>query len=354
MPVEELSFQEVEELLESVINNKQLVKIPNRNGEVTFLVFSHPSSNDILASRYFREKALIEAAKEELPSRADIDAIIKARGFGQEDTQQIADLEGKIDAQRRLLSLTKIEGRRKPIEETIAGLSLEVAKLKAKNEHLYAMTQEFKADEESLLFLSWAASYKIDGDKYWSTFQDFENETDLVLRHGLVEKFAYFNRGFPVSKIRYLARHVLWRIRYTAGLKLGGPVFPQGLHDLTPDQQSLLYWSNYYQSIYEMLPDDQPDDDIIKDDEALDAYMESYFKQREKDRNQGRLKRGSGAKGKLGASEADEVIITPNHPDYLKMSYSEERVKAGAASDVQVVAPNSRRARNMRAARRGR
>jgi hypothetical protein len=349
---EELSFQEVEQLLESVINNKQLVHVKGRTGTDKFLVFSHPSSNDILSSRYFRENALIAAAKEELPSRKDVDALIESRGLGHTDKQQISDLEGKIDAQRRLLSLTKLEGRRKPIQDTIQGLSLEVSKLKAKNEHLYSMTQEFKADEESLLFLTWAASHSIDGAKYWPTFQDFEDETDLFLRGNIIEQFAYFNRGTAVSKIRYLARHVLWRIRYTAGLKLGGPLFPQGLHDLTPDQQSLLYWSNYYQSIYEMLPDDQPDDDIIKDDEALDSYMESYFQQREKDRNQGRLKRGSGARGK--ASEADEVIITPNHPDYLKMSYSEERVKAGKASDVQVVAPNSKRARNMRAARRGR
>ena len=352
MAVEELSFQEVEELLESVINNKQLVKVKARGGVDRFLVFSHPSSNDILASRYFREQALIAAAKEELPSRADMEALIESRGFGSVDKQQIAELEAKVEAQRRLLNLTKIEGRRKPIEETIGRLSLELHQLKAKNEHLFAMTQEFKADEESLLFLAWAAAHKIDGAKNWPTFQDFENETDLPLRSNVVEKFAYFNRGVSVKKIRYLARHVLWRIRYTAGLKLGGPLFPQGLHDLTPDQQSLLYWSNYYQSIYEMMPDDQPDDDIIKDDEALDSYMESYFKGREKDRNQGRLKRGSGKRDK--ATEADEVIITPNHPDYLKMTYSEERIKAGTSSDVQVVAPNSRRARNMRAARRGR
>lgn len=351
---DELSFQEVEELLESVINNKQLSKVRARGGVDRFLVFSHPSSHEILTSRYFRENALIEAEKEGLPSKKDIDELIEQRGLGDTDKDKIAELEGKIEAQHRLLKLTRIEGRRAPIEEAIAKLSSEIAELKAKNEHLYAMTREFKADEESLLFLTWAASHKITGEKYWPTFKDFESETDLIFRSHSIEKFAYFNRGLSVKKIRYLARHVLWRIRYSAGLKLGGPLFPQGLHDLTPDQQSLLYWSNYYQSIYEMLPDDQPDDDIIKDDEALDSYMESYFKQREQDRNSGRLKRRSGGEGKLEASKSQELIITPNHPEYLHMAYTEERVKAGVASDVEVVAPNSRRARNRRSARRGR
>ena len=155
------------------------------------------------------------------------------------------------------------------------------------------------------------------------------------------------NRCILVFSSRSLSRHVLWRIRYTAGLKIGGPLFPQGLHSITPDQQNLLYWSNYYQSIYEMLPDEQPDEDIINDDDALDAYMERYFKEREADRNDGRLKRSSGNKGRLSAKETDEVLITSNNPEFLNMDYSEKRVQnAEGGADVEVISPNSRRARN--------
>ena len=350
----ELSYQEVEELLESVINNQKLVQTTNNQGD-EFVILSHPSSKDILSSRYVRKRALIEAAKEELPSRADIEELIEERDIGKKDAIEISELEGKIKAQQRLLNITKIEGRRKPIEETIGRYEAELIALRAKTEHLFALTQEFRADEESLLFLAWAASHKMTGEKYWDSFESFEAETDLIFRNSLIEQFAYFNRGLSSAYIRYLARHVLWRIRYTAALKIGGPLFPQGLPDLTPDQQSLLYWSNYYQSIYEMMPDDQPDDDTINDDEALDAYMEAYFKQREQERSGGRLKRRSGGKGKLSAEASDEVIVTTNHPDYLQTVYSDRRAKPGeGASEVEVVAPNSRRARNMRQAKRNR
>jgi hypothetical protein len=348
----ELSFQEVEELLESVINNRKLVKLNSKKGD-KFIILSHPSAQDILAGRYIRERALLEAIKEELPSREDIEKLIEERQLGQGDKRSISELEAKIKAQQRLLNMTRIEGRRKPIEETIACYEEELTSIKAKSEHLFVLTQEFRADEESMWYLAWAASFEISGERCWSSFEAFEAETDLALRSSIMEQFAKFNRGLPASHIRYLARHVLWRIRYTAGLKLGGPVFLRGLHDLTPDQQSLLYWSNYYQSIYEMLPDDQPDEDTINDDEELDAYMEAYFKQREQERNQGRLKRRSGGKGKLSAETSDEVIVTTNHPEYLSMAYSEDRVKSGADNpDVQIVSPNSRRARNMRAAKR--
>ncbi len=350
----ELSYQEVEELLESVINNQKLVQTSSNKGEI-FIVFSHPSAHDILLSRFIRKRALIEAAKEELPSRADIEALIEEREIGKADIGKIAELEGKIKAQERLLNITKIEGRRKPIEEIIARCAQELVELRAKSDHLFVLTQEFRADEESVLYLAWAASHKITGERYWPTFESFEAETDLGFRSSLIDQFDNFNRGISISYIRYLSRHVLWRIRYSAALKIGGPLFPQGLHDLTPDQQSLLYWSNYYQSIYEMLPDERPDDDITNDDEALDAYMEAYFKQREQERSGGRIKRRSGGKGKLSAETSDEVIVTTNHPDYLQLAYSDKRAKAGEGqTEVEVVAPNSRRARNMRAAKRNR
>ena len=346
----ELSYQEVEELLECVINNKKLVQVDSLTGP-KFVVFSHPAAKDILGSRYTREKALIEATKEELPTREEMEETISKRGMLDQD--KIKELEDKIKAQQRLLSLTKIEGRRKSIEEVIEGMSKEIDDLRQQANYMYSMTREYRADEESLLYLAWAATHNFEGDKYWPTFQDFENETDIYFRTSVIDKYADFNRGLSTPEVRFLARHVLWRIRYTAGLKLGGSLFTRGLDDLTPDQQSLLYWSNYYHSIYEMLPDDQPDDDIINDDEALDAYMEAYFKRREEERNQGRLKRRSGGKGKLSAETSDEVIVTTNHPEYLNMAYTEERVKSGSGnSDVEVIAPNSRRARNRRAARR--
>jgi hypothetical protein len=351
---EELSFQEVEELLEGIVNNTKLVKVETQAGD-KHVVLSHPTAREVLLSRYRREKALIAAEQVGLPSREEITKQVEKRKTSIKDKEAIATLEGQVEAQRRLLLLTKIPGRKKPIEDTIERLLGEISVIQAKIDQLYSLTREFRADEEVLIFLTWAACYEITGEKCWKSFEDFEAQTDLILRDALIQEFAIFNRGVSLKKVRYLARHTLWRIRYTAGLKLGGDLFTRGLHDLTPDQQALLYWSNYYNSIMEMLPDDRPDEETIKDDEALDAYMEMYFKQREQEEGRNRLKRGSGGKGKLSADTADEVIITSNHPEYLHMSYSEERVSAAeGSSEVEVVSPNSRRARNQRAARRGR
>jgi hypothetical protein len=351
MPLE-LSFQEVEELLERVIHNKYLVEVENAVGP-TFAILCSPKAEHILQSRYIRSKALLEAEAAGLPSAEDTRSMADKAGLiTEEDSAKLKEVEEKIKAQKRVLQMTKIEGRRKSINEVIEGLEQQIRQIETKRDKYYMLSREYKADEEAVLFLAWAGTLNVEGEQYWKSFQDFENERDLIFRNSIVDAFADFNRGIPTARIRYLARHTLWRIRYTAALKTGGPLFPGGLPELTPDQQSLLYWSNYYQSIYEMMPDDQPDDDTINDDEALDAYMESYFKRREQERSQSRLQSRSRT-GKLSATEKDEVIITAAHPDYLTTAYSEDRIK-GEGSDVEVIAPNSRRARNRREGRRAR
>ena len=78
MPLE-LSYQQAEELLESVVSNKKLVKVTSRDGD-RFVVLAHPSSDEILLSRHVREEALLEAIEEELPSREDVRQILEERG----------------------------------------------------------------------------------------------------------------------------------------------------------------------------------------------------------------------------------------------------------------------------------
>lgn len=344
-----LSYAEVEETLESIITNRKLAQLRSLSG-TQYIILCHPSSLEILQSRYIKKKALAEAKAEGLPTLEEMRQRIEQNHLKDPATEaKITELEDKIAAQKRLFQVTKIAGRRKPIQEVIERLETERDQLKNKDALLLYMTADKKAEEEAFLYLLWAAVHTLECNKFWNTFRDFENETDLVVRQSALEEFASFNAGLSVQTIRYLARHNLWRIRYSAALKLGGSLFSRDLNDLTPDQLSLLYWSNYYQSIYEMMPDDQPSDDVIRDDESLDRYMEDYFKQKERDRKEARTaSRSSGKRNRLSPwDKGEELIITPAHPEYMQMAYSEERLKtAEGVSEIEAISPNSRRARN--------
>lgn len=351
-----LSYQETEELLESIITNKQLYKADSLKGP-KFVIFSHPTGTEFLASRYQREMAVLEAQEMGLPSIDELEKTLVERDLKDADDKKlIEELEEKIKGQRRLLQLTKIEGRRKPILEAIEGFEADIRKIERKGDALFNISADRKADEESVLYLAWVCTHNIHGEKYWPTFDDFEAETDFVFRNSVLDGFLPFNNGVGIPKLRFLARHNLWRIRYASALKLGGQLFTRELYDLTPDQLGLLYWSNFYQSIQEMMPDEAPDEDVINDDEALDAFMEAYFKRKDAERNEGKVKRRGGSGNKLSAwDRGEEVIVTAAHPEYMNMAYSEQRVQSSeGASDVEVIAPNSRRARNRARARQNR
>lgn len=353
----EPSFQEVESWLESVLNNQILKEIPCPDGP-RFIIFRHPTSQEILFSRFIREQTLHDAKKEGLPSIEEVDSYIQERGFLKDDSTKIEDLQTQLDAQKTVLEKTQIPGRKESLKEVIKKLENDILSLRSKREAYYYLTRERKADEVSYLYLAWASTYSMEGKKYWETFDEFEEEKDLNFRNELLEAFSYFNRGLSTKIVRYLARHNLWRIRFVAAQKTGGGncLFNRPFNDLTPDQLGLLYWSNYYQSIYDMMPDDQPPHEIIEDDKALDSYMEQLIKEKDAERKESKAEgRSSARSSKLSAwKTGDELIITPSNPDYMSLAYSDKRVQAvEGVSEVEVIAPNSRRARNRRARARG-
>lgn len=349
--MKELPFQEIEALLESVISNKSLKKVEYTDG-IEFIVFSYPRAQDLILSRYMREKAMIEAAEEGLPTLEEARQLIE-KATTQEDKDKLKSLKEQILAQEAVFEVTAIAARRDLVQENIERLQEEATVLENNSQHLLYMSQERKADEESFLYLAWASAYSVTGERFWNTFEDFEKETNSIMRLAFIEKFSKFNAGLSSKEIRFLARHSLWRIRYTAASKTGQQLFDNGLVDLTPDQLALLYWSNYYQSIFEMLPDEMPSPEIIEDDDKLNEFMDNYFTNREKETVEGRAEQRSktGKHQKLNAWEkGDELIITPSHPDYMKLAYSKKRVKSEeGSSEVEIISPHGRRARNRRA-----
>lgn len=356
MATENLSFQEVEELLDSIASNRRLSRV-EKDDSSEWVIFRYPTAEELFLSRYIRAKALTAAKEVGLPTIAEVEAMIQKRKLVPEsDKTKIEDLQRKLEAQEKLLSMTKIPGRRAPTEAVIADLRKQINSLRMKGDALLYLSQEKKADEEAILYLAWASTYSVYGDKYWKSFRAFEDEENILFRNEVISEFSKFNRGLPLSTVRFIARHSLWRIRYVAAVKMGGPLFERWVDDLTPDQLGLLYWSNYYQSIYEMLPDDQPDDETIADDDSLDKHMEQYFKRRESERNESKAKKagasvtGTGKEPRLSAWNRGEVIVTPANPHYTDIEYSEQRIAAPeGTADVEVIAPNSRRARNKRA-----
>jgi hypothetical protein len=121
----------------------------------------------------------------------------------------------------------------------------------------------------------------------------------------------------------WIARHNLWKLRYTACVKTGVPLFDRSLVDYSVDQLSLCYWSNFYSSVYEMLPDERPSDSVIEDDEALDAFMVSYFEEKNREEAQARgRKENNGVKS---AWDHGETLVMKSNPMYEDIEYTKTK-----------------------------
>ena len=116
----ELSFSEAEEILESVVENKKLFQVQNSLGEEVWLFFCFPRATDKMIARAIRQKALLEAEKEGLPTIEEMDVTISKRGLlTKEDINKLEELDRNITVQKKLLDVYKIEIRKQQVQDAI-------------------------------------------------------------------------------------------------------------------------------------------------------------------------------------------------------------------------------------------
>jgi hypothetical protein len=198
----------------------------------------------------------------------------------------------------------------------------ELVELQSRRYSLLSITSESLAMSEKLDYMVWSSVFKVDNVRKWLSFDDFMNEADLKYRTAIHNKVISFLSGFNMSDLRFIARSIEWRVRYTAYIKGNFPLFTTSPNDYTKDQLGLMHWSNYYQSIYDMLPEDRPSDDIINNDHDLDKYMEEYFKDIEQEIRINKA-RNKGS----DAFDREEVIVTRFNKDYQDLEYDKVKTK---------------------------
>jgi hypothetical protein len=111
-----------------------------------------------------------------------------------------------------------------------------------------------------------------------------------------------------LSQIREIARSASWRFRWN-GAKGIGDLFGKPISEFDAEQQSLLYWSQVYDSVYERM--ERPPESIINDDEALDKWFED---ENRKDKAKEVADKGTLGKMKLSPKMrgAGEIFIVTN------------------------------------------
>ena len=288
------------------------------------LLLEYPTLKHRRIADFIYNKAIKKADSNGIYTKEKMLSVLEDRGVITKEMYEKEEFYKKqIDANKVLLSKMKFSEKKIAILKTkIARMEADLAELVGKRELLLSTTSDSLAMSEKLNYLVWSSVFSIDGTPVWDTFDAFMDETNMDYKNKIHNEVVPFLLGFDMSELRYIARSMEWRVRYTAYIKGNFPLFSTSPENYTKDQLGLVHWSNYYQSIYDMLPEDRPDDTIINNDYELDKYMEEYFKNIEQETRINKAKnKGS------DAFDREEVIVTRFNDNYQELEYDKVKPK---------------------------
>jgi len=167
--------------------------------------------------------------------------------------------------------------------------------LNSRRREYFGSSMENYAEQQRINAIIYCATRGLDGDRHWSTWEDFEEETDRTLIDNLLKEISR-SKEITTEQFRFLARSNNWRFKWAAS-KNCDDLFGKPIVELSGSQENLIYWSQVYDSVYDAY--ERPGDDIINDDEALDEWFEEQAKQRKRDQIES--KKSSG--GRVGSDK---------------------------------------------------
>jgi len=286
-----------------------------------FVFISYPSNKDKMLAKSIYNNSFKEAVSEGLLPFKKLEELLYDKGvLTVSSDNELDSLKSKLYGQQVLLSkTTKVRANQDRIKKVISELKEKIDILESTRQSKLLMSAEAKAEEIKNQFLCCNNTY-INNKLVWNTFKEYTNGSYSNIKDAILPKYIELINGLDVGTVRFIARHVLWRVRYNCSVKTSDKLFGVPVIDYTNDQFNLAYWSNFYDQVYSMMPEDKPSDDIIEDDELLDAFMDDYYKEMNNDSaiSRSNKTRNSGA---MSAFNSQEVIVTQSNELYEDIEY---------------------------------
>lgn len=338
MSVVDLSFDEIDYLINEISLGGKFVSVPDKSGGDIGLFLVHCVGREKLLAQREYSIAYERALEDGFLTMGETRDIYDRQKNTYDDLEdEIKALEARIDGQEKYLSkLTRVPARRAQAIENINKQKEKLRGLHLKKEEGMEYTAERVAQEQKYLYMTMVCARCPDTmERFWPTEECFRDERDLVLRRNIFIEVVKMSAGMEPEVLRYIARSNIWRIRYLTATKTGAPLFDVPLNDYSVDQLSLSYWSHYYQGIYDMMPEDRPSDDIIEDDAALDAFMRSFEEEKNREATAAREEKKG---GKKSAWDHNETLVMRSNEAYEDIEYSDtiESLRNKTASNVKV------------------
>lgn len=304
-----MSPEEIEKAVSKIAWGGRYIEAKDSDGKKHILIIKPLSTRQRNFIEFIYDDAIAEARRDGVMTKFDLYSQYKAKGlWTAQDDEKIEKLQEQIDKIEKISEHSKgIEKKRftAQIEKLRLSLNLVINK---RNE-LFSYSAETYANEVRSLGLVFCSTYNDQGERIWNSWDEFQNDADDALIMSVLVALRAIDT-FTLKDIRKIARSPTWRFRWN-GAKSIGDLFGKSICEFDAEQQSLLYWSQVYDSVYESL--ERPPEEIINDDDALDKWFED---QQRKDKSKEVEEKGQIGKMRLSPKmrNSGEIFVVTN-PD---------------------------------------
>jgi hypothetical protein len=302
-----MSPEEIEKAVCKIAWGGRFIEARDSEGVKHILIIKSLSTRQRNFVNFIYDDALNEARRDGVMTKFDLYAKYKAKGlWTAQDDEKIEKMQEQIEKLSKIARLAK--GRdKKRFDKQIANMSKAYQKVTDKRHVLFSQSAEVYANEIKSLGLVFCSTYDDQENSLWTNWDSFMNSSDDILIGNVLVGLREIDT-FTLPQIRKIARSGTWRFRWN-GAKSIGDLFGKPISEFDAEQQSLLYWSQVYDSVYESM--DRPPEDIINDDDALDKWFED---QSRKDKAKEVAEKGDIGKMKLSSKMrgAGEIFVVTN------------------------------------------
>lgn len=262
---------EIEKLIDSISCDKIITEQILSNGTLIELILYNPSTIDKKKSFIIYEKEYNKAIDLGLFTEEELKIFFIENGLWSIEKEiRIETIRSDINKitkgllglifQKNKLNTAKLMLRK--AEKELMNLIIEKNILLKNSAENYGLSQKQK-------YIISRIVYNENGERFWRSICDFENEQNVILINKLCSLFFEESR-LNNKTIREIARSYQWKTIWCIS-KNSRCLFDELLINWTENQVNLAYWSHVYDMVMESY--ERPSKDIIEDDDLLDSWL---------------------------------------------------------------------------------
>ena len=267
---------DIKKTIDSIMWGKSFVEIEDSQHCIKTFILRCLTIKEANFLQFIKTKEYDLCIKQGVLTNKELEEVYCEYGLWTEvEENRIQELKKQIPIlQANIKNFEFFVNKKKAFKKELSKIEKEILELQNTKNSIYLYSAESRAEEIARRYNVMLSSEDIYENPIWKSIEEFEDENDEKLIYELALAY-YKNNIFSVQDLRRVARHPEWRFRWNAS-KSGADLFGKPISQWSEMQNSIVYWSQYYDMVIESA--ERPSDFIIENDDACDSWINDQMK----------------------------------------------------------------------------